>query len=606
MNNRPEICDRVSALRRWMAEHEMDAFLVPTLDPHNSEYLPAHWMSRQWVTGFTGSAGTALITRDEALMWTDSRYFLQGEEELAGTPYTLMREGEAGVPDLAAWLCAKGAEKPLRLGYDPALMTIGEYDTLAAATADKVTLCPAAQDPFETLWQDRPEVPHTPAELMPESLAGESAAAKLERIRAAIGSADALVMGDLSEIAWTLNLRAADIDYNPFMVAYLIVDRKGGWLFTDPRRFDASTRAYLDSLGITLRNYGAWADCLRSQTVTGLWQEVALCGTLPVCFVDVMRPLRAKTSVIASPVTMMRAIKNETEREGFREAMARDGVALVRWLRWMDENVVGRADNGHTELSVDERLTALRREDEACCDLSFPTIAGYAAHGAIVHYEATPETAAVLEPRSLLLVDSGAQYASGTTDITRTIALGETTAEERRVYTAVLRGHIALQQLHFPDGTLGIQLDTAARAPLWELGLDYGHGTGHGVGHRLGVHEGPHQIRKNLRGCTQVPFCEGMTVTDEPGVYIAGKFGVRIENVLLTRRADHEGFLCFEPLTLCPYDMRAVELSMLSASDRKWLNDYHAMVRERLMPRLTDEADRRWLEAATAPIALAD
>lgn len=539
-----DIKTRVAQVRAWMKEQGIDRFIVPTNDPHNSEYVPAHWQCREWLTGFNGSAGTAVVTAEEAFLYTDSRYWIQAEEQLKDTPFTLVKSDV--VP-----------EEEGDVVYDPRKLP----------------------DPFDLWWNDRPAFPLSQAWKMPDETAGESAESKLSRLVNYLRNegADELLVEELSEVGWTLNLRGDDIPYNPFLIAFLLV-RAGGshTLYINKEQISSEIEEYLHGLGVRIAPY-----------------EEAPMG-----------------NGVKSPIGEWRNVKNAVEADGFRRAHELDGVAMVRFLRWLREKDVSRL----TEMDIDAKLTALRAEAPEYVSLSFGTIAAYGPHGAIVHYEATEETASRLAPRGLLLLDSGAHYTMGTTDITRTIALGTLTEEERRVYTLVLKGHLQLQNMRFPEGTTGLQLDTAVRMPLWRAGLDFGHGTGHGVGHVLGVHEGPHQIRKNVRACTLLPFRAGQTITDEPGVYLEGKFGVRIENVLLSVEAkmgesieengilNQPAWLEWEPLTLCPYDLRPVVLELLTPDEKNWLNAYHKQVRSRLLPLLPTEEDRQWLIEATEAI----
>ncbi len=566
-----EICNRIEALRQWMNEQELGGMVLPTMDPHNSEYVAAHWQARQWFSGFTGSAGTLVVTPTEACLWTDSRYWLQATEQLSGTPIDLMREGED--EELAVWM-----EKHVagRIGFPEDMMVSQLYaEIFTVNTSQSATPLPAAA--LDALWPDRPSLPFSKAEVMPENLAGEAAESKMQRIVKWLEEkqGNELFISELSEICWTLNLRADDIPYNPFLISFLLLRTDGNHvLYTHQEQLDSEVRRHLESLHISIRPYD---EGLRIQ------QE------------------RLKVETEESPVAAFRARKNDAEIAGFREAHVRDGVAMVRFMRRLEET----RNEEWTELRVDRELTALRAEQPGFRGLSFETIAASGPHGAIVHYEATEETSAVLADHGFLLLDSGAHYDCGTTDITRTIALGSLTDEERHVYTLVLRGHLQLQNMHFPEGTTGLQLDTAARASMWREGYDFGHGTGHGVGHRLGVHEGPVQIRKNVRACTLLDIRARQVITDEPGIYVEGRFGVRIENMLLCQEAgatEFGRFLRFEPLTLCPYDLRAIDPEMLSAEERGWLNEYHRHVRITLEPLLDDPADRRWLQEATRPL----
>ncbi|MDO4211065.1 MAG: aminopeptidase P family protein [Bacteroidales bacterium] len=582
------ITARVEALRTWMSAQGIDVLVVPTMDPHNSEYVPEHWKCRQWITGFTGSAGCAVVTQDDARLWTDSRYWLQATEQLADTPFILMREGED--IEIADWLfnalLESSISKKFRVAFPADMMTPELYSELFVHCSAEA----CADDPFATLWTDRPAMPLSKAEIMPVELAGESAEHKLQRLVEWLQNEKktSLFVSELSEICWLLNLRGNDIPYNPFLICFFRADVSGRHtLYIHSEQITPDVALHLDALNVEVRPY-----------------EEGLA----------IQQNRLTEPVEASPIAEWRACKNEAEQQGFREAHIRDGVAMVRFLHWLETSpipseggVLVDADNNTiTEMKVDEVLTAFRAEQPGFCGLSFETIAAYGPHGAIVHYEATPETDVPLEARSLLLLDSGAHFDCGTTDITRTIALGELTDEERRVYTLVLKGHLQLANLVFPDGTTGLQLDTAARMAMWREGYDFGHGTGHGVGHRLGVHEGPVQIRKNLRGCTTLPFHAGQNITDEPGVYVPGKFGVRIENILFAvpteSTSSFNNFLRFEQHTLCPYDLRPIVVEMLTPDERRWLNDYHAHVREVLTLLLPTEEERQWLADATRAI----
>lgn len=564
------INERVAQLRAWMQKQNLDAMVVPTMDPHNSEYVAEHWQCRRWISGFTGSAGTAVITQDDARLWTDSRYWLQAEEQLAGTPFSLMKD--LVDETVNEWLCALSAEREsFLIGYCEDMMVPDLEDDLF----DGLDALPVVEDPFDILWKDRPSFPLSQAEMVPDELAGEPAYSKLGKLVNWMISEDVdeLLVTELSEIMWTLNLRGDDIPYNPFIISFLLLRTTGAHVFyVHKEQLSESILAYLDELGISVAPYD-----------------------------EAPRELEDET-----PISYWRAIKNETEIAGFREAHLRDGVAMVRFLRRLDEWAADEQADQLTEIGVDKMLTALRAEEKGFRGLSFETISGYGPHGAVVHYEPTPETDVPLERKSLLLLDSGGHYDCGSTDITRTIPLGPLTDEECKVYTLVLKGHLQLQHMQFPEGTVGLQLDTAARMAMWKEGYDFGHGTGHGVGHRLGVHEGPCQIRKNCRRDTTIPFHAGQNCTDEPGIYVAGKFGVRHENTMLCVEAgetDFGRFLKFEPLTLCPYDLRPIVIGMLTKEELEWLNAYHAQVRETLTPLLPDEADKAWLAQATRPLS---
>lgn len=609
------IYSRVEALRSWMREHQLDAFVVPSTDPHNSEYPADHWKCREWITGFDGSAGTAIITHDAAALWTDSRYFLQAEQQLEATPFALMRDGLANTPTFVRWLAQQGAgeSKPWRVGYvAQALSCAMEQQELSADCLQLV----ACEDVFALIWEQRPPLPTSSLYVQPLKYAGESTSKKLARI-AALGDAswDFYLMNDLSEIAWTLNLRASDIAYNPLFMSYLLLRHEGGAvLFIEESRLNQEVLHYLQQEQVEVRPYEGLEDYVEEFSPKN--HRYAYPHTMCVAVRDLLQRVllkdtgtkeKVQAQLIAQglPIEVLRAVKNSDEIEGFRQAMRLDGIALVKFRRWLDERISNGRIRKETEHSVAQKLATLRAESSEFRGLSFATIAGYAANGAIVHYEPTATHHAQLDACGLLLLDSGAQYSCGTTDITRTIALGELTEEERRVYTLVLKGHIALSRTRFPEGTTGIQLDLAARYAMWQEGYDFGHGTGHGVGSHLCVHEGPQQIRKNLRACTQQAFLPGMTITNEPGIYVPGEFGVRIENVLLCRRAQETPFgrfLDFEVLTLCPIDTAPIDMAMLDETEREWLNGYHRQVREHLLPLLADVADQQWLISATAEI----
>ena len=581
------IKERLAALRQLMTKQHIDAFIFPSTDPHHGEYVPDHWKGREWISGFNGSAGTAVVTMKEAALWTDSRYFIAAAEQLQGTEFLLMKERMEGTPTVVEWLGRCLDHIPhARVGIDGMVNSAAEVENLLAAF-DLVT----DVDPLATIWADRPSIPDAPLVIHPLKYAGEDALSKLHRIRLALKElkADAILVTTLDDIAWTLNLRGSDVHCNPVFVAYLLITADGATLFVNERKVNDRVRDYLKENGVETAEYDRVGEYLRkmnrrtmllnpNEVNYSLWTAVGC---------DV------KTGI--SPIPALKAVKNEVEMDGFRRAMERDGVAMVKFLRWLDKKMERGEVGEVTELSADRQLTAFRAEQPLFCGTSFDTIAGYGAHGAIVHYEATEQSNVPLQPKGLLLLDSGAQFLDGTTDITRTIALGPVNDEERRVYTLVLKGHIRLQMLKFPDGACGSQLDAVARSPLWEEGLNFLHGTGHGVGAYLNVHEGPHQIRMEWK---PAPLHAGMTVTDEPGIYMEGKFGVRIENTLLIvpyKTTPFGAFLKFEPLTLCPIDLRPADLTLLTAEEKAWLNEYHRMVWQRLSP-LLDEEHREWLE----------
>lgn len=602
------IKERLASLRKIMRREKLCAVIIPSTDPHNGEYVPEHWEGRKWISGFSGSAGTAVVTLHSAALWTDSRYFIQAEEELRDTGFLLMRQKMPGTPDIPEWISqevfkdsTRPADGSTEVCIDGTVCSAAAVEGLIADLRSHGGLTLRTNlDPLAEIWQGRPSLPTAPIEIHPLEFAGERAADKLARIRKSLRArhADGMLVAALDDIAWTLNIRSRDVHCTPVAVAYLLIATDRATLFTMKEKVSAETEAYLKGEGVDIDDYGNVAKGLKR------YPEYNILADKDEVNHTLYRGIKCRIVDAASPIPEMKAVKSEAEIKGFRNAMLRDGVAMVRFLRWLKENI-GKLPM--TELSVSDRLQSLRAEQKLFRDVSFDTIAGYGAHGAIVHYEPTAETDIPLQPRGFLLLDSGAQYQDGTTDITRTIPLGPLTEEERLVYTLVLKGHIALEMLKFPDVASGTQLDAVARKDLWRYGYNYLHGTGHGVGSYLSVHEGPHQIRMEYR---PAPLHAGMTVTDEPGVYLEGKFGVRIENTLLTRRyttplqeagRGHESptaeYLEFESLTLCPIDREPIITDMLTAEEREWLNDYHRRVYDSLSPYLTSE-EKTWLEKA--------
>lgn len=591
------INERIEYLRSWMKENGISAFIFPSSDPHNSEYVAEHWKSREWISGFTGSAGTAVVTLDHAALWTDSRYFIAAGKELKGTGFQLMKLRVEGTPSIPEWLVNELShyEKAV-VGLDGNVNSFAEVTAIEheLTTNGNITMRTDA-DPMAVLWTDRPVIPDNKVCLHPLEYSGEPTSSKISRIRkyfAGVG-ADGLLVTALDEIAWVLNLRGNDVHCNPVFVSYLLISPEKVSLYIDNVKLPAEVKDYLDSEHIEVETYDAVEEGLRSYEGKSLLVDMSSVNYSLATAVPVEKIFNG-----VSPIVSMKAVKNKTEQDGFRDAMLRDGVAVVKFLAWLRPAVEA---GGQTEISLDVRLTALRAEQSKFKGISFDTIVGYEEHGAIVHYEATPETDIPVKPRGLVLIDSGAQYLDGTTDITRTIALGELTEEQRRVYTLVLKGHIQLDMCKFPAGVCGSQLDAIARVPMWREGYNYMHGTGHGVGSYLNVHEGPHQIRMEWR---PAPLQAGMTVTNEPGIYLEGKFGVRIENTLLIVPAETTAFgdfLKFETLTLAPIDTTPIVLEMLSAEEREWLNNYHQRVYTSLKPYLTD-VEKEWLRKATLPI----
>ena len=589
------IRERLALLREELRREHLSAFIFPTSDPHNSEYTADHWKGREWISGFTGSAGIAVVTLKSAALWTDSRYFIQAEEQLKGTEFQLMKRKVDGTPTIREWISGELTDmRDKEIGVDGSVTSVADVEQLKEEVKRRGGITVRTNfDPLQRIWKDRPAIPQNPVVIQPVEFAGEEAKSKIHRIRQALRKlhADGMLVVALDEIAWTLNLRGSDVHCNPVFVSYLLIASNKATLYINKEKVSDEVLSYLKSQDVEVAEYTEIVQGLKDYFEYNILLDPdEVCYTL---YQQVTRHIVRETS----PIPALKAIKNERELTGFRSAMLRDGIALVKFLKWLDERI---GKEKLTEISVSDKLESLRAEQPLYRGLSFDTIAGYEEHGAIVHYEVTPETDAELQAKGLLLIDSGAQYQDGTTDITRTIALGPLTEEQRRVYTLVLKGHLQLQNLHFPDGASGTQLDAVARQDLWKAGLNYLHGTGHGVGSYLNVHEGPHQIRMEWR---PAKLREGMTVTDEPGVYLEGRFGVRIENVLLVVPADKTEcgqFLKFAPLTLCPIDLSPVIKEMMTPEEIQWLNDYHCMVYERLSPYL-DEDEKAWLRQSTTP-----
>lgn len=592
-----EIELRLARLRELMKREHLSAFIFPSTDAHQSEYVADHWRGREWISGFNGSAGTAVVTMKSAALWTDSRYFLAAEEQLEGTEYQLMRLKMEGTPTIAEWLGKElqNVQSP-EVGLDGMVNSYNYVKDLiySLRKLGGITLR-TNLDPLEQIWENRPSLPANPVEIQPLEYAGETLASKVARIRKSLRElhADGMLVSALDDIAWTLNLRGTDVHCNPVFVSYLLIESDKVSLFVDDNKLSPEVKQYLQDNQVSLYNYNKVEKCLESYSE----YNILLDGDETSYYL--WKTVKCQEIVAAgSPIPAMKAVKNKAEIEGYRSAMLKDGVAMVKFLKWLKPAVEA---GGQTEISIDEKLTSLRAEQKLFRDISFDTIAGYAQHGAIVHYEATPETDVVLKPEGLILIDSGAQYQDGTTDITRTIALGAVSAEMKHIYTLVLKAHIQLELVKFPDGASGTQLDAVGRECMWREGYNFLHGTGHGVGSYLCVHEGPHQIRMEWM---PTPLRAGMTLTDEPGLYLAGKFGVRIENMVLISdymSTEFGKFLQIEPLTLCPIDTTPIDVDMLLPEEIDWLNAYHHSVYEKLSPFL-DEEEKIWLENATKPI----
>lgn len=589
------INERISALRAHIAKEDIQAFIIPSTDPHLSEYVAPHWQSREWISGFTGSAGTVVVTAQEAGLWTDSRYFLQAARQIEGTGITLFKEMLPETPSIPTFLSSQLKEGDT-VGIDGKMFSASEVQHLQRELEKSGIRVKSIADPMQLLWSDRPAMPLAPAFVYDTRYAGRSFTEKLSTIRKEMGKAgaEALLLSALDEIAWLLNIRGNDVHCNPVVVSYLLIGEYEVHYFIQPQKVTSELASYFNANGISVHAYEEIEDYLNNFNAKSILVNPAKTNYA------IHSAIHPGCRIIsgASPVTLLKAIRNEQEITGIHAAMQRDGVALVKFLKWLEEAVpTGR----ETEISVDRKLHAFRAAQPLYMGESFDTIAGYKEHGAIVHYEATPETDVTLKPEGFLLLDSGAQYLDGTTDITRTIALGNLTEEEKTDYTLILKGHIALAMAVFPEGTRGAQLDALARMPIWKQHMNYLHGTGHGVGHFLNVHEGPQSIRMNENPVALQP---GMVTSNEPGVYKAGSHGIRTENLLLTVPAGEGMFgnyLKFETITLCPICQKGIIKELLTTEEIEWLNEYHRTVYEKLAPDLNNE-EREWLKEACKPL----
>lgn len=583
-----ETFPHLEALRDLMRSKHIDAVIIPGTDPHQSEYPSEHWKFRDYVSGFTGSNGTAVVTLDDAGLWTDSRYFLQAAEQLEGSGFTLRKENIPGEPTVLEWL-GEVLDEDAVVGVDGRLFSLIEANRIEMFCAQNGFMFAPDFRAAEAIWTDRPARPMNPAFVHDEALAGEDVDSKISRVVDALDAADAdgLLITALDEIAWLLNLRGSDVDYTPVVIAFAYVSEDERVLFIDSEKVTSEVKAHLKKYGVKIKDYDDIEKFLGkiSSTTTVMVDPNRVSDALGQAMI-------CNKTYMASPVIALKGVKNECQIAGFRQAMLYDGAAMVRMMMWLEQNVA----NGITEMDVDRRLQQERAAYASNRGDSFHMIAGYKDHGAIVHYEATDESAYTLAPEGLLLIDTGGQYLEGTTDITRTISLGNPTAAEKHDYTLILKGHLALARAVFPKGTMGVQLDVLARGPLWNEGMTYLHGTGHGVGHFLGCHEGPQSIRMEAN---PTPLELGMVTSNEPGIYKTGEYGIRTENLLLCVPAcsneEWGEFYKFESLTLFPYDTTLMDMDMLSREEVKQINDYHAMVCERLRPLLNaDEA--QWLE----------
>jgi Xaa-Pro aminopeptidase len=592
-----EIPARLEAMRQFMTEKNLDAFIIPSTDAHLSEYPPKYWESRKWISGFTGSAGTAVVTKEKAGVWTDSRYFIQAAEELKDTGFGLFKMGQPETPDMTDWIIEQVGSGGT-VGIDGLVYASSDAKSLKSKLDSKNINLNTEFDPFSVIRTDRPEIPQNHIFTLPVEVAGESVKSKIERINGELKKleADGIIIVTLDAVAWTFNMRGNDVEYNPVAVAYAYVSENETVLFVDPDKISEEIAEEYKEQGIIISDYNNVFEYVANLPadskvcVTGNKINWKLLQTIPES---------CKIVDVPSPVDLMKSIKNETELEGFRNAMIKDGVALVKFYMWLEKAIpTGEV----TEVMIKEKLLEYRSQQENFVGESFGTIAGYAGNGAIVHYHATPENCLTIKPEGLLLIDSGGQYKDGTTDITRTVAAGKLTKQMKADYTNVLKGHIALATAIFPEGTRGSQLDVLARKALWNNCLTYWHGTGHGIGHFLNVHEGPQNIRLEENPTLLKP---GMVTSNEPGVYRANQYGIRIENLIVTqeyRKTEEFGtFYNFETITLCPIDTRPISKKLLTKCEKKWLNKYHKMVYKKLKNHLSVE-EKTWLKNKTKPI----
>ena len=590
--------ERITALRATFKQNKIKAFIIPSTDPHMSEYVAPHWEARKWISGFTGSAGTVVITENEAGLWTDSRYFLQAAEQLQGTDIELYKEKIAGTPTIADFLKSKLIAGDT-VGIDGQVFSVIEARTLQEELSTYGILLKTIADPFDSIWKDRPLIPQNPVFIHELQYAGKTTAEKISAIREQYEQLDnrketAILVSALDEIAWTLNLRGNDVHCSPLFISYLFITKSEVHLFIMPEKIPETVKIYLEEAGVQLHGY---------QEIIPFLQQLnnikVLLNPSQTNYAT-LNAISAECDIeeILSPIALLKEIKNEVEINNLHHAMVKDGVVMVKFLKWLDQD----ANIHHeTEMSIEHKLHALRAAQPNFFGESFDTIVGYGAHGAIIHYKATPETDMVLEPKGFLLLDSGAQYFEGTTDITRTIPLGALTQEEKEDYTLILKGHIDLAMAVFPERTRGNQLDILARQHILKRHMNYLHGTGHGIGSFLNTHEGPHSIRMEDNPVT---LQAGMVVTDEPGVYKAGSHGTRTENILLivpSGEGMFGNYLKFETITLCPIDKRPIIKELLSEEEINWLNLYHQRVYDLLAPQL-DYDERYWLANATAPL----
>lgn len=586
------ITEKITALRSLLKKNNLAAFIIPSTDPHLSEYVASHWKTREWISGFTGSAGTIIITGEEAGLWTDSRYYLQATEQLKGTGIKLFKDGLTETPSITDWLCSVLPPNET-VGVDGKMFSIAEIETMRKALNRESIKIRTDLDPINELWDNRPPMPQDALYAYTIEYAGITSQEKISQIREIMKKegTESLLISSLDEIAWALNIRGNDVEYNPVVISYLLIDLQNTFFFVEPCKLTKETEAYLHAQKVTVKKYQEVTSFLSDYKAKNLKLSVGKTNY------SIYTSINPQCDILCgnSPIALLKAIRNQTELKSIHEAMIRDGVAMSRFLYWLEQNVTS---GNETEISVAQKLYQFRSEQKHFMGESFDTIAGYGANGAIVHYSATPDSDTALKPTGFLLLDSGAQYMDGTTDITRTIALGELSDEEKRDYTLILKGHINLAMAKFPAGTRGAQLDVLARMPIWKHRMNFLHGTGHGVGHFLSVHEGPQSIRMNENPVILQP---GMVTSNEPGVYITGSHGIRIENLILVC-TDGEGmygtYLKFETITLCPICKKGIIKEMLTAEEIEWFNEYHQTVFEKLSPCLNKD-EQNWLKEQT-------
>lgn len=588
---------RLDAIRSLMRENGINVYIIPNFDPHLSEYPPERWNTRKWASGFTGSAGSAAISLNEAALWSDSRYFIQAENELKGTGYTFFKDGMPETISLNDWACQQAGNGGV-IAADDTAFSYNEGTKMKNLFAAKgVNLC-FNFSPIDKLWDDRPSIPENEIFVHEIEYAGEAFESKYSRIMQETQKrgADAILLSALDDIAWAFNIRGCDVKFNPVVVAYAYLSNDKKVLFIEKCKLTDKVEAYFNENGIEIKPYNEI-----EQYLANVEAGVKVLADPARTNFRLCNILNGKEALVAttSPIAIMKSVKNSVEIEGTQNALTRDGVAMVNFLYWLDSNI-GKIEM--SEISIADKLRSFRAEQPLFIGESFGTIAGYGGHGAIVHYRATEESDATLEPRGFVLVDSGGQYLDGTTDITRTIPLGELTEEEKKCFTLVLKGHIAIAQAQFPQGTRGAQIDAFARIALWKEGYTYMHGTGHGIGHFLNVHEGPQNIRLEEN---PTPLMPGMMTSNEPGVYLSDRFGIRTENIILTvenKETEFGRFYEFKTLTLCPIDTRAVDTSIMTDEEIDWLNQYHKQVYETLSPMLNCPQSE-WLKERCAPIS---